>query len=378
MRIGIDARKLNRQIRTGIEEYSFHLIRNLLELDTRNEYVLYFDQSPLPALGSVMRLNRAVIQVIPMPKSPVLWAGLALPLHIWQSQLKPDVLFMPVHYAPWFDTTRLAVTAYDLIFDHLGLAKQFFHEALIRMAMVRAQKIIAISHATRNDLIEKLSVSQNKIVVVHLGYDDQVFHKRYSVTETDTVLSRYCLQDDGFILYCGTLQPRKNLIRLIEAYALLRQRNEINHRLVLVGKAGWSVAALHRRIDELGLQEHVVLTGYLPAKEVAWLMNRTAVFVFPSLYEGFGIPLLEAMACGAPVVTSQTSSMPEVVERAALLVDPYDVNQIANAIGQVLADANLRDRMRSSGLERVREFSWQKTALETLQAFESMMDIRHA
>ena len=369
MRIGFDARKINREIRTGIEEYSYHLLENLLKIDSKNEYILYLDREVDDHVKHGLNLGHTTQIIVPVAQSPVVWASLALPLKVQFSSIRPDVLFMPVHYIPPFCPTKVLFVAYDLVFDHFRPLSRLVHSALVYIATKRATRIVAVSHATEHDLIKKIGVEPGRISVVHLGYDDRVYHTGYTSKETSHTVEKFGLTN-GFILYCGTLQPRKNIVRLIEAYALILSKHTLPHKLVIVGKPGWKVNQVFRRVEQLGLRDRIVFTGYLPTKELALLLNRAAVFAFPSLYEGFGLPLLEAMACGVPVVTSDVSSMPEVVGDAAVLANPYDVQDLADAIARVLFEPNLRGQLTARGRERIKSFSWEKTARETLQVFE--------
>ena len=373
MRIAFDARKINRKIRTGIEEYSYHLLKNLLEIDSQNDYVLYFDTPPSDKLTAELSAGKATSVVLPFPPSPVPWVTFALPMHLQFSRFRPNLLFMPVHYIPPVCPSKLIFTAFDAVFDHFGTISRWAHTVLLRIAINRSRQILAISHATQNDLIKHFRGDPNKITVTPLGYDPAVFHNCYTTIDRQEVLAKYNLDAD-YILYCGTLQPRKNVVRLVEAFSLLNRQIGFPQRLVLVGKQGWGFREIYRRVQELELEDRVVFTGYVPSQDLALLMNSTSLFVFPSLYEGFGIPLLEAMACGAPIVTSNISSMPEVVGDAGILIDPCNVQELADAMGQILGNPNLALIMKEKGIARAKLFSWRKTAEQTLQVFERLGD----
>ena len=373
MKIAFDARKINREIRTGIEEYSYHLLKNLLEIDSKNTYILYFDRPPSDKVKGELNLNQATCVVVPFPRSPVPWVTFALPLRMGLSNVRSNLLFMPVHYIPPLSPSKVIFTAYDAVFDHFGALTRWTHRVLLRLAINRAQHILAISCATQQDLIKHLGTDSHKITVTPLGYDNKVFHEFYTAIERQDVLAKYGLNGD-YILYCGTLQPRKNVSRLIEAYSLLEKHHEIPQRLVIVGKQGWGFQQVYRRVQELGVIDRVVFTGYVPSRDLAMLMTSASLFAFPSLYEGFGIPLLEAMACGVPVVTSNISSMPEVVGDAAVLVNPYNVQELADGMRQILGNTGLAQSMKEKGMARAKLFSWRKTADLTLQVFEKLGD----
>ncbi|MBC8262859.1 MAG: glycosyltransferase family 4 protein, partial [Anaerolineales bacterium] len=238
-----------------------------------------------------------------------------------------------------------------------------------------AAHVIADSSATRCDLIERYSVEPDKITVVYPGYDDTTFRPVRDERAIETVKAKYDIIGD-YILFVGTLQPRKNLIRLIEAFSNLQpptsnlQPPISNIQLLIAGKSGWLYEKIFRRVEELGLEGTVLFPGYIAAEDLPALLSGARLFVFPSLYEGFGLPVLEALACGTPVVCSNASSLPEVAGDAALLVDPLDVEGLAAALERVLRDEELRAELIERGFEQVRKFSWERCARETLDVLE--------
>ncbi|MHB8993367.1 MAG: glycosyltransferase family 4 protein, partial [Chloroflexota bacterium] len=179
---------------------------------------------------------------------------------------------------------------------------------------------------------------------------------------------------ESFLLYVGTLEPRKNVERLVEAYARARQSHRIPHKLVLGGAKGWLYERIFARVRELGLEEQVLFTSYIPYDELPLWYNCADIFIYPSLYEGFGLPPLEAMACGTAVITSSVSSLPEVVGEAAITVNPLDVDALAGAIATVLEDVTLWERLRAEGPRQAARFSWHETAASTMRAYRSLLD----
>ena len=259
------------------------------------------------------------------------------------------------------------VTVHDLVRNCFGFAKETITERILlkldRRCIKRASHIIAVSHSTRNDLIKYLKIPDDRISVVYNGVDHNIF-KPYKVK----------LLDKPYILYVGSERPRKNLGRLFEAFAKLKgEFPEL--KLVKIGASGRSEkyrSEVMRQLDSLGITRDVIFVEHVSELELAHYYSSAALLTYPSLYEGFGLPPLEAMACGCPVVTSNTSSLPEVVGEAGIMVDPYDIYSLAQAIRQVLTDDKLRDDMIRKGLEQAKKFSWEETARETMKVYEKV------
>jgi glycosyltransferase involved in cell wall biosynthesis len=266
------------------------------------------------------------------------------------------------------------LTIHDLIFllfpeYHLPLNKWFLN-SFVPLFIRRADAIIAVSKCTKGDLIRYYSVPSEKIKVIYEGVDARF----QPVTEPDAlarVRAIYGLPE-RFILYVGTIEPRKNLSTLLEAYKLLREEG-LEHRLVIVGRKGWLYKGFFQRLRELGLEGEVIFPGFVPDGDLPALYSAADLFVFPSLYEGFGLPVLEAMACGTPVIASNSSSLPEVIEDAGIMVDPLDVGALLRAIELILRDERMRREMRARGLEQAAKFSWERAARETLEVYRSVV-----
>jgi glycosyltransferase involved in cell wall biosynthesis len=243
---------------------------------------------------------------------------------------------------------------------------------LVPLSARRAERVVVPSEQTKKDIAHAYGLDEAKIIVTPeaAAPEFQVVDDRARVQDT---LRRHEIQRD-YVLAVGNLEPRKNLARVLRAYAALRQEAMIEHQLVIVGQAHWQGSAVGQEIEKHGLERQVILTGYLPTDELVDLYNGASVFFYPSLYEGFGLPILEGMSCGAPVITSRVASMPEVAGDAALLVDPTSEQELAQALAQVLTDAGLRREMRTRGLRRAGEFSWVKTAECTLRAYREAWD----
>jgi len=231
-----------------------------------------------------------------------------------------------------------------------------------------ADKIITVSNSTKNDLMNHFNIPKEKIRVIFEAADEKF--KSLNNKETKEVKYKYHL-NFPFILYVGGLAVHKNIPALIKAFYKVKKKG-IQHKLVITGTKRWKYKEIFETIDKLDLQNDVVFTGYVSDEDLPALYNAADLFVYPSIYEGFGLPPLEAMACGTPVITSNTSSLPEVVGDAGIMVDPYDVNGLADAMHEVLANEGLRANMIKNGLERAKMFSWEKCARETLKVYEEV------
>jgi glycosyltransferase involved in cell wall biosynthesis len=371
MLIGVDASRLARARRTGTEAYSLYLIRALIEAGGEHQFRLY-TPVPIPSglLSGVARVvnPRYEVRVIPFPR---LWTHLRLAWEV--SRHPPDVLFVPAHVMPMVCPVPTVVTVHDLGYLHYPEAHRPFDRRYLDWTTRRhtrlAACVIADSQATRADLIHHYQADPARIAVVYPGCDPSL--ARVGDPEAIyAVKSRYGIRGD-YLFYLGTLQPRKNLVHLVDAFARL-QPLAADLQLVLAGKKGWLYNDLFSRVGELGLGRRVVFAGYVPDDDKAALLSGALALVYPSLYEGFGLPVLEAMACGTPVLTSSISSLPEVAGEAALLVDPLDTDAMAAGISRLITDADLRQSLVDKGYAQVREFSWANAARQVLQVLESV------
>jgi len=281
---------------------------------------------------------------------------------------KPDVFHAPHYVLPVAVRSRSVVTIHDCI--HLmfpqylpNRAAYAYARGAMWSAARKSDRILTVSEASKRDILHFFNVSPDKIVVVYNGIDER-FSIQPSIEEIARVRERFQL-DHGFVLYAGTIKPHKNLVRLIEAFAALRKGEFEELKLLIIGDEISKLPALRRAVHSHKLHKHVRFLGFLPDETLAALYRLAAVFVFPSLYEGFGLPPLEAMASGTPVVTSNVSSLPEVAGDAAILVDPYDVSSIVDGVRRVLTDPVLADELRQKGLARARDFSWERSVART-------------
>jgi glycosyltransferase involved in cell wall biosynthesis len=264
------------------------------------------------------------------------------------------------------------LTVHDVSFflfpEYHPLMRRLTFKAFFPRSLDQADHIITDSNSTKRDLVDYFHVPAEKITTIHLGVDETFVP--VSEREAAPILSKHGIRFGKYLLYVGTVEPRKNLPRLIQAYNLFRANASQSLPLVLVGASGWLNQDLFREIDKSRWESEIKLLGYVAKTDLSALYSGAAAFVYPSIYEGFGLPPLEAMACGAPVITANNSSLPEVVGDAAILVDAYDVDAIARAMLQVASDPTMRENLKERGLARAKCFSWRRTAEQTLAVYE--------
>lgn len=369
MLIGIDASRAARTWRTGTENYSLYLIRALITQGGEHRFRLYFNDPP--AEGLFMRDERVEWRVMPFPR---LWTHLRLSCEM--ACRPPEVLFVPAHVLPILHPRRSVVTVHDVGYrrhpEMHPRASRLYLDASTRWNAYAAMHIIADSEATRNDLIHFYHVDPAKITVAYPAGTPGLGPVQ-DATRLEEVRARYHTGEEYF-LYVGTIQPRKNLLTLLEAYARLLAEGKLPRhvRLVLAGRPGWLCEEILARAHRADLAGQVILPGYVAAEDLPALFSGAVAFVFPSWYEGFGLPVLEAMACGAPVITSNVSSLPEVAGGAALLINPADAGDLAQAMARLYDDKALRQDLAKRGQARARAFSWEACAQRVLEVLEAV------
>jgi glycosyltransferase involved in cell wall biosynthesis len=366
MRVAIDTRKIHD---FGIGTYIRNLLRQLARIDRDTEYVLLCRE---PDLGIAAQLGPNFRSV----REPSPNYSLREQLHVpWVLRReRPDVYHAPHYVLPAAVRCRSVVTIHDCI--HLmfpqylpNRAAYAYARASMWAAARRSDRILTVSHASKRDILHLFNVKPEKIVVVYNAIDEH-----FSATPSDDYVARirerYQL-DHKFVLYVGNIKPHKNLVRLIEAFSQLRRTHD-DLKLLIIGDEISKLPALRRAVHRHKLHKHVRFLGYLKDDTLTVLYRLASVFVFPSLYEGFGLPPLEAMASGTPVVTSNVSSLPEVTGGAAVLVDPYDVDSIADGVRRILDDPQLAEGLRIKGLSRAREFSWERSVEKTQRVYREV------
>lgn len=370
MRIAIDAHSVGAKL-GGNESYAVNLIEALAQIDSVNNYTLYVTTAEARDRFHQRWTNFKVHTTL--PHTPLI----RIPLTLSAELRKHPVDVLHVQFtAPPFCPCPVVVSVHDLSFEHLP--QTFLRRSrtqlrlTVRHSARRADRILTLSEHTRGDVIKTYKIDPAKVVAIPLAAPAH-FGPVTDDKELQRVRHNYGIDGD-YVLSVGSIQPRKNLVRLINAYASLRGIHSGNSfpKLVIVGKKGWLYDETLRALEETGVKDSIVLTGYVPEPDLPALYSGALCFVYPSYFEGFGLPPLEAMKCGAPVVVGDATSLPEVVGDAGLKVDPFDVSAIAGAIGEVISNSELRRELRVKGLKRAEMFDWQNTARQTLQVYEQV------
>jgi len=382
MHIGIDIRCLAEGRRTGVEEYTLALLQEIFRQDQKNEYILFFNawQKKTPDFSWVSVYPNVTIRTFHFPNK-------LLNLAIWYLGFPKldrliggvDVFFVPnLNFVSVSDETKLVVTTHDLSFElfpeTFSLKQRVWHYLVnFRKLVKRADQVIAVSESTKSDLHELYNVSEKKVAVIPSGIEERFRKMDRNDPELMRVKEKYNLPYK-FILYLGTFEPRKNLRVVLESYAALRLQagSEVKkHTLVLAGGAGWKYQEFLLVLENSSERGSVLLSGFIADEDKVALYNLASVFVYPSFYEGFGFPPLEAMACGVPVIVSHTSALPEVVGSACVMIDPYQPDELYRALEEVLCNPTFASGLSQNGIRQAKNFSWEKTARATLKLFSA-------
>jgi glycosyltransferase involved in cell wall biosynthesis len=382
-RIGIDANCLLYD-QSGFGRYTSNLIKNILKNDSANEYFLYANfirkssqrKKILSDFIYETKAKNVHLRILSLPSQ---WKEIISGTNFPYSKIMPDSLdlYFSPHFAgiPRNGFNKQVVTIHDLVFlkypEHRGTKLSRYYLKRTKIAIEKSDKIIAVSLSTKKDLIELLQVPKEKIQVIYEGADDN-FRVIADARTTTLRTKKYVDLKTKYILSVGNLEPRKNLSVIIKAFSLLPLNLQQQYKIVFVGGKGWNNQELAQTIDDYNLSGKIIFTGYVPDKDLPYLYNRAAVFIYPSLYEGFGLPVLEAMSCGTPVITSNLSSLPEIVGRAGILVNPKNEQELAGAIKNILERPKMALSMKKKGLLQAKKFSWQKAAKETLKVFKKV------
>lgn len=368
MIIGLDAHTLGSRV-GGNETYIHGLISGLKKIDRKNEYILYLTLDSLPN-GSLKESPNFKIKRL-WPTHPLIRIPFVMPFHLAQDRLDVS-LFQFV--APPIAAGTYILSVHDLAYEHYPDC--FKNHELLRLKMTtsysarRAARVVTCSEYSKRDLVRFYRLRPDKIEVVYLGRGEN-FRPISDQEKIRRVRTKYGT-GSKFVLYVGNIQPRKNLVRLIRAFGILKKRHSIVQKLVVVGEKAWLYSDAFKEIRNQGLESEVVITGYVPEDDLPLLYNAADAFVYPSLFEGFGLPVLEAMSCGTPVITSNVSSLPEIAGDAAWYVDPISVDDIVDAVYKVISNESLQLSLRGKGLIRAQKFSWETTASHMLELFESV------
>lgn len=365
MLIGYDGSKLGYAHKTGTENYATILLQNLLQIDKQNQYRVYLSQSNQ---SDYLKQPNVETKILNYPR---LWTQFGLAKEAAAHQ--PDVLFIPAHTMPILHKPSLkcVVTIHDLGYEYLPQYHQFPHKLYLNrtteFAARHATRLIAVSEFTKQDLIRKLRAPADRISVVYEGVDLDA-NRRPSDKAINAAKQKYKLTNP-YILFVGTIQPRKNLVRLIEAFAQIADQFP-QLGLALAGGKGWLSDDIYAAPARLKIQDRIKFLGYIDESDKPALYSGAELTALVSLFEGFGLPMLESMACGTPTVAANASSLPEVVGDAAILVNPEDTDDIAQGLKKVLSEPKLQQQLINRGFTQAKKFSWETAAKQTLQVFQ--------
>ena len=407
MTIGIDASRANREFKTGTEWYSYYLIKHLAALDNQNRYLLYGLEPWRPELEQIIKEHKNVEGKILAWPFTYFWSLGRLSLEMILA--RPKVLFIPAHVLPLIHPRRSIVTIHDIAFRKekavyeeqtverggkylrglvLFIVKSFsfifgrgfkygpttYLDWSTRYALRHAKKIITVSQFTKNELINSYRAQPDKIAVVHNGYDSDTYRRINDSEQIKRVVDKYGL-NFPYLLYVGRLEKKKNIPLLVEAFALLKERHpEIKEKLVMIGQASFGYDEIKYIIEEYNLNNEVIMPGWVEEIDLPYLYNQASAFVFPSRHEGFGIPVIQALACGLPTVVSDLPVMREVAGEAVIYFDKDSKESLAASLLSLLTDNQLRKELKEKGLKQASQFSWEKCAQETLKVIKSVIE----
>ncbi len=428
MKIGIDASRANRKHKSGVEWYSYYIIRELAKLDSKNEYILYTDVPLEEGLADLTCdcgageicskeadgiVDKNGIQKIKSPHNNFrakvlnwnynfLWTQGRLSLEMIIR--RPDILFVPSHTLPIIHPRKSIVTIHDIGFvnntgfysvDRMGPEGNFFRKfinSIVRIftlgkfganttdylfwstkfALKKARTILTVSNFTKKEILDFYGDKVKNVEVVYNGYNNNIYRKINDKEKIQEVLDKYGITGP-YLFYVGRIDKKKNIPELVQAFAMMReQEKDIKHKLVLVGNASFGFDEVMQLSEDYRLEHELIVPGWVEEIDMPYLFNGADAFVFPSKYEGFGIPLLQSMACGIPVAASWAASIPEITKKAALLFNPNSVEDISQALIRIIKDDNLRSELKDLGAERIKEFSWSKTAGGILEILNKM------
>ncbi len=367
MRIAINCRSFLLKNYTGIGRYAYNLVKSLSEIDRENEYWLYAQKKYFDFKRTVPRVEAENFSV------KVDWFGQGLskilnPVDIYHAP-SPEFISMP--------NTKIIVTVHDLVYKtypegHTPQTRETTEKQLTQI-VDQADRIICCSQSTINDLRQYFPLKDGQVRLVYQGVDKNIF---FPLKDEDRQQARQALAKRGipesFLLFVGTIEPRKNLQNLLLALSILKKKNKFKGKLVVSGMKGWMVEGLAEVIKKFSLTNDVIFPGYVSDDELRALYNLCEAFIFPSFYEGFGFPIVEAFSCGAAVITSNVSSCPEIAADAAVTVDPYNPDAIADAVLRIIGDSQLKNLLQTRALNRAQHFSFHKTAEETLNVYQEI------
>lgn len=394
MKIGIDCRTILNPEKgegSGIGHYTYQLVRHLLKIDKKNTYFLFFDRSVKKRKLIKFKQKNVFVRFFPFHQYKKLLPEKYIDylVNATLTREKLDVLHLPSPYPPFLYKGPVVITVHDLVFykfpELFSEENSYQFKRIIPEILKKAEKIIAVSKSTTKDLKELLFLKPSKIETIYHGVDQRFFTKR-TKKEIDKIKKKYKIKGK-YLFFVGNLEARKNILRVIESFERLKQgmgtrelqkknkkQDFSKYQLVLSGPKGFGFEKIKDKISLSKYKKDIILTGYVPADDLGPLFSGAELFVFPSLYEGFGLPILEAMAKEVPIITSRSASMPEISSKSTLLVDPYNVAEITQAMYNLLTDTVLRKKIVDKGKKIVKNFSWEKTAKKTLSVYKKVLN----
>lgn len=369
MLIGIDASRAVKKQKTGTEYYSQQVIFGLAKIDKKNQYILYAAEPPEASdpLSDLPRNFRW--KIMPFPR---FWSQIRLSWEFIFGREKLDIIFEPAHTIPIFHPKKIAVTIHDLGFKYFPeLYTPFerkYHNFSMDFSAKHAAHIITPSEFSKKDIIKIYKIPPEKITVIYHGYNKELYWPVGKNEKISAEISKL----KPYIFFIGRIEEKKNILGMLATYELLQREKGIVHKLVLAGRPGWGYDKIKEKINSLPreIRQDIVELGYTPEDKVAEYMRNADIFFFPSFFEGFGMPVIEAMASGAPVVASNVASLPEIVGEAGILVNPRNPAEMATALRRLIQNKKSREKLVAKGLARARDFDWQKSAKEHLAVFE--------
>lgn len=373
MKIGIEAQRIFRPKKHGMDVVAIELIKNLQEIDQVNQYFIFGRDGVNDVLPGVSNFHVNTFSSF----SYADWEQIRLVRQL--KKMKVDFLHCTANTAPLFSPVPLLVTVHDIIYlekvSFEGTAYQNFGNIYRRFIVPKISKkaklILTVSEFERKNIIEKLRFPEEKVRVLYNGVGTQ-FNTGYSKEKIEAFRKKFGLPEQ-FIMFLGNTAPKKNTLNVIKAYIDYTLQNSRPLPLVLLDYKKELVEKILQEHHQSSLLSQFVFPGYVPYSLIPLMYNAATVFLYPSLRESFGLPILEAMACGVPVITSNTSSMPEVAGDAAEIIDPFDYRQLSNAMNRIVSSEELRNRYREKGLERVKKFTWRKSAEELLSIYKTIV-----
>lgn len=371
MVIGIDAHSLNSQ-QCGNETYTYNLVTSLSGIDTSNQYFVFVSDKNILNNNGLANTGNFCISLLPLRNK---WLRMPVALGVETFRKKIDVLHTQ-YFIPPFYKGKIVVTVHDICFKTFPQyfsRSDMFSFKLFELRIKKADRIIVVSNFIKDELMQKMGVDSQKIDVIYNGVNG-TFRPIENKKAISKIESKYGIKSK-FILYVGRINLRKNLDSLIMAYGLIRRKMGAEYKLVIAGKHDFGKGIIYNTARKLNLEKEVIITGYVPMEDLPLLYNGAKVFVYPSFYEGFGLPVVEAMACGTPVVTSNTPVFSEISGGAAIMIDPYNVKQLAEATIRLLTRSDIWKEFSEAGLRRASIFSWEKTAELTLKSYNKVMGV---